>query len=78
MSKFLVATMRNADETENIQTYRSSIIEFEGKNPSESEITEILRNGEVIIFMQRLSIDKKRSKTDKKAAKVGKEMEDRT
>ena len=71
MSKFLVATMRNADETGNIQTYRSSVIEFEGKNPSESEITEILRNGEVIIFMQRLSKDKKKDKANKK-------VEDRT
>jgi len=78
MSKFLVATIRNADETGNIQTYRSSIIEFEGKNPSESEVTKILRDGEIIIFMQRLSIDKKRSKAERKAAKADKKMEDRT
>ena len=78
MSKFLVATMRNSDETGNTQTYRSSIIEFEGKNPSESEVTKILRDGEIIIFMQRLSIDKKRSKAERKAAKADKKMEDRT
>lgn len=66
MSKFLVATMRNSDETGNTQTYRSSIIEFEGKNPSESEVKEILRDGEVIIFMQKLSSDKKKDKVNKK------------